>query len=61
MLVTENVTPLREKRHGFGRSLIRYDVSVKMEPGLDIVEVNSQGHREDQKYRGEPVDRRSDG
>jgi hypothetical protein len=23
------VIPLREKRHGFGRSFIRYDVSVK--------------------------------
>ena len=58
MLVTENVTSLREKRHGFGRSFIRYDVSAKMKPGL---EVNPRDQRRDQEYRGEPVGRRNDG
>jgi hypothetical protein len=55
------VTPLREKRHGFGRSFIRYYVSVKMDPELKIVKVNLQSHHGDQKYQEEPVDRHSDG
>jgi hypothetical protein len=33
----------------------------KWSQGFEIVKINSQGHRGDRKYRGEPVDRRSDG
>jgi hypothetical protein len=57
MLVTENVTSLREKRHGFGRSFIRYEVSVKIKPGL---EVNPRDQVKDREYRGEPVGGRND-
>ena len=36
MLVTENVTPLREKLHGFGRSFIRYNFQSKWRQNLTL-------------------------